>query len=262
MTRYIRLFLLFARQSFSSDVANVLDFWTYVVGKFIRVGFFLAVLFSIFRLTPTLGGYNFPQVLLIFATYNCIDLATQLLFVRGMHRLQDLVRRGRFDAVLTYPISPLFYSAFRIIDYMDLVTLVPMFFIIGWALKHLAITFTVAYVITYLLLVLNGIFIVFSVNVAIASFTFWTYELEHTWWLYRFTLQAARYPIEIFRQPFRFVLTWVLPLGLIVTFPVKALLGILTWQFAVGAFLFAGIFFFCALSFWRYALTHYSSASS
>jgi len=46
------------------------------------------------------------------------------------------------------------------------------------------------------------------------------------------------------------------------TVPAKALLGLLSWQWVVLAFLISGLFLWGSLKFWKYALSKYSSASS
>lgn len=262
MKRYLRLFYLFIQNGFSTDVASPLDFWTFFVGKIIRMSFFFTFLFSIFRAVPNLAGYDFPTVVLIFATYNIVDVTTQLLFFRGFFLLQEMVRNGRFDMILTQPIAPLFAVAFRKVDYMDLLTLVPIGGLFFWSIHELAIPIAFTHVVLYLFFIMNSIVLTFSFALFLASLTFFTYHLEYTWWLYRFTLQAGRYPIEIFREPMRFILTWIFPLGLVMTFPVRALLGILSVPVMITSFVMGVVFFYCALLFWRHSIRRYTSASS
>lgn len=262
MKRYAYLLFIFVRQSFSTTSAEPLDFWTYLAGKLIRMGLFFVFIFSLFRLTPNLAGYDFASAMLIFATYNIVDVITQVFFFRGFYQLQTLIRLGRFDPILTYPVSPLFYIAFRSFDLIDLATLVPVFVLLWWAVTHIAIAITFVHTLFYLLLLLNGLLLTLSFCILFGSLTFWTDELEHVWFFYRSTMRSGRYPIQIFRQPIRFVFTWIIPIGLVITFPVQAFLGILSWQFMVGAFCFSIFFFYCTLRVWRYAIRHYSSVSS
>ncbi|MBI4261929.1 ABC-2 family transporter protein [Candidatus Uhrbacteria bacterium] len=262
MKLYYRLLVQFMGKGFMFVAVHPLDFWMYLVGKIIRMAFFFVFIFSIFRVAPEFAGYNFATGILIFVTYNFIDILSQTFFFRGLYHLQELVRRGTFDRALTYPISPLFYTAFRMPDPMDFISLVPVLMLLGWALTQFAQLLTPLAILLYILLVANGLLIAFALCTFLASLTFFTQEMEGVWWFYRYAVQVGRYPVEIFRSPFQFILTWVIPLGVMITFPSRALLGILSWQFVGGALVLSALLFYVALSFWRFALRRYSSASS
>ncbi len=239
-----------------------LDFWTYLIGKIVRMAFFFVFIFSIFRVAPAFAGYSLATGTLIFVTYNLIDILSQAFFFRGFYHLQDLVRRGTLDRALTYPISPLFYNAFRMPDPMDFISLVPVLLLLGWALTQFSQLLTPLAIVLYILLLANGLLIAFALCTILAALTFFAQEMEGVWWFYRFAVQVGRYPVEVFRSPFQFIFTWIIPLGVMITFPSRALLGILSWQFVIGAFACSAFLFYSALSFWQFALRRYSSASS
>jgi ABC-2 type transport system permease protein len=72
----------------------------------------------------------------------------------------------------------------------------------------------------------------------------------------------ARYPVGVYPDWIRLVLTWIIPLGFITTVPAQALTEGLEKSLLLAAFLMAGVFFLGATAFFRAGLRRYDSASS
>lgn len=261
MRKYLKVYKILAIHNFSLLVSSRLDFWLLITGKLIRMGLVLLMIASIFNFVPTLAGYSRPAILLFFATFNIVDILAQAIFFRGFWHIQTLVRRGDFDQILGSPINNLFLSGFRIVDWMDILTLIP-------AAAILVYTFSLFpsmhwwFLFLYALLVLNGVLIAFAINVFIASLNFYTPETENAFLLYRDLVYTARFPTEIFAEPLRLIFTFALPIAVIVAFPAKAFLGILDWKSVWYAFALSSVLIFSVVKFWNASLKHYSSASS
>ena len=89
-----------------------------------------------------------------------------------------------------------------------------------------------------------------------------TTEIDHAVMLYRDVSGMGRFPIDIYREPIRGVLTFALPVGIMMRFPVKALFGLLSPMLIIYALLFSLLFFYFSLKIWDWSLKKYSSASS
>ena len=261
MKKYLKVYKILAVHNFSALTGSRLDFWLLITGKLIRMGLVLLMITSIFNFVPVLAGYTRAEALLFFATFNVVDILAQALFFRGFWFTQKWVREGEFDHFLRYPINPLFLNAFKITDWMDILTLVP-------AAAILVYTFSLFpsihpwFFFLYALLVLNGVLIAFAINVFIAALNFYTPETENAFLLYRDLMYTARFPTEIFGEPLRILFTLALPIAVIVAFPAKAFLGILDWKLVWYAFALSSVLVFSAIKFWNASLKHYSSASS
>ena len=261
MKKYLKVYKILAVHNFSSLISSRLDFWLLITGKLIRMGLVLLMIASIFNFVPVLAGYTRPATLLFFATFNIVDILAQAIFFRGFWHIQTLVRRGDFDQILRSPINNLFLSGFRIVDWMDIFTLIP-------AAAVLVYTFSLFpsihwwFLFLYSLLVLNGVLIAFAFNVFITALNFYTPETENAFLLYRDLMHTARFPTEIFGEPLRLIFTFVLPIAVIVAFPTKAFLGILDWKLVWYAFALSSVLIFSAIKFWKRSLKYYSSASS
>ena len=74
--------------------------------------------------------------------------------------------------------------------------------------------------------------------------------------------EAGRFPVNIFPAWVRAVLTFVVPIAFITTVPASVLLGRLGGEFVLFSLGVAAILFTASVLFWRFAVRHYSSASS
>jgi len=112
----------------------------------------------------------------------------------------------------------------------------------------------------WLILLTGGIIITWASRVLLASLAFWApIELDV---LYGALWQFGRYPVNIYRQPIRFLLSYVLPVAFISTLPASALTrGTDLPQ--VGVAVAIGIGAIIIVQFvWRIGLQRYTSATS
>ena len=231
----------------------------FIIGKLLRFGFFLAFIFFLLKGTKTLAGYNLNQTLFFFLTFNLIDVVAQFLF-REVYRFRPLVVSGSFDLVLTKPMSALFRSLMGGADVLDLVTISPLVLAIYLVGRGLGPSPTD--VLFYIFLIINGLALATAFHIAVISMGIITLEIDHTIMIYRDITNLGRFPIDIYKQPLQGILTYLIPVGIMITLPAKALMGLVSpWgvllSFAIGV---AAVL--VSIRLWHFALTKYTSASS
>lgn len=232
----------------------------FLIGKLLRFFFFLFFLFLLVSKTGSLSGYTLWQVIFFFATFNLIDSLAQF-FLREVYRFRSYVVQGHFDYILTKPMSALFRSLFGGSDVMDLSILVlSLGFIIFSASQIGSITLVNTFV--YLALLANAVLISFAFHIFVLGIGILTTEVDNTILLYRDLTQLGRVPVDIYREPFRGVITFVIPVGIMMTFPAKALLGLLSPFFILVSIIFSTILIYLSLKFWKFSLKSYQSVSS
>jgi ABC-2 type transport system permease protein len=99
-------------------------------------------------------------------------------------------------------------------------------------------------------------------HIIVLSFAIVTLEVDHTVMIYRDLTSLGRLPIDIYQQPLKAFLTYLIPVGIMITLPAKAIMGLTSLPEVLIAFLVGLIAIFISFKFWNYALTKYSSASS
>jgi len=260
--RYLKVWWQWAHASFATVlVANRFSAILFLLGKVIRFFFFLLILLIFVGKTKALAGYTLHQAIFFFLVFNLVDISTQLFF-RGVYWFRGRLVSGQFDFAMTKPIRPLFDALCSHPDPLDLVTLIILitFMIIFVFQTNLAANLMSVFL--FLLLLANGFILGFAFHILVAAFGIITLEIDNIIWIYRDLSSMARIPIDVYATPIRTFLTFIAPVAIMMSFPAKALMGLLSWQWVTLSFVISGIFLWGSLRFWRYALTQYSSASS
>ena len=258
--KFFHIWWVLTAQSTQTALASKLGASLFISGKILRFVFFLLFLIIVLSKTNIVAGYTLWQMVLFYATFNLIDTMTQF-FLREVYRFRGYVISGNFDYMLTKPLSPLLRSLFGGSDILDLIPLFSLLFFIGYITLHLS-GVTLLSICIYALLVINAFLIALSFHIFVIALGVITTEVDNAIWMFREMTQLGRVPIEIYREPLSFVLTFVLPVAIMVTFPARALMGTLSFQWVLIAFFFSGLFLFLSYRFWQYALKQYASASS
>jgi ABC-2 type transport system permease protein len=114
----------------------------------------------------------------------------------------------------------------------------------------------------YVLLVLNALLIATAFHIAVLSLGIITLEVDHMIMVYRDLASMGRFPVDIYREPIKSILTFVVPVGIMVTVPAKAMAGLIGPLGVALAVAFGLFVFFLSLKLWDHALKKYTSASS
>lgn len=261
LERYLRIWRRAVAMHFGTIVASRSDFVFFFVGKMVRMGFFLVFFLSIFGVAPTVAGYSEGEVLLFFATMNLIDVLIQISWYRGFFLLPRMVTSGDFDFMLTKPVSPLFMIAFHIFDFLDLTTL-PVALVLLWYAFSLLPPLGALQWVWYALFLANALALAFAINMTLAAMTFWAVRSSNLWGVFRDLMYVLRFPPEIFPHGVRMFLTYVVPMLVIVSFPVKAAIGRLAPASGIYGLAISVAALVLATKLWHRGLRAYSSASS
>lgn len=257
--RHIKVWLMTTRNAFMSVLIRKKLFFIFLFGKLLRFAFFIGFLFFLVKGSTSVAGYNLNQIAFFFLTFNLVDVTAQFFF-REVYRFRPKVISGRLDLVLVKPINALFASLMGGADIIDLITIPPLIFAIIYVGKLLNPTFFQTFY--YILLVINGFLIAAAFHIAVLAMAIITLEIDHTIMIYRDITNLGRLPIDIYKEPLKGILTFLIPVGIMITLPAKALMGLVSPVGVFGSFLLGGALIFLSIRFWNYALTKYTSASS
>lgn len=260
MSRYIKVWLILCANSFQTFFISRIGAIIFLVGKTVRFLFYLAFLVLLVSNTRVLAGYNLWQVILFYLTFNFIDSLTQMLF-REVYRFRQYIVSGNFDLLLVKPVNSLFRILLGGTDFLDLITLVPFLFFIGLTIIQLP-QISISGMIFYIFLLINALVIAASFHILVMALAILTLEIDHAIMIYRDVVGMGKLPVDIYGQPLRSLITFIIPVGIMMTFPVKSLLGILSFSALIASFAFGIILFIASVAVWNYALRQYTSASS
>lgn len=257
--RYLSIWFLLSKKGLFVHLTRKFGFLVFLTGKVLRFIFFILFLFFIFKKTDGIGSYSYNQAILFFVVFNLISSLSQMFF-RGVYTFRQSVVSGNFDLILSKPFNPLFRVVLGSFDFIDFVTIPPLILALFYAIRPINPDFY--QIVLFLLLLVNSLFISFSLHTVIVSLSIITLEIDHMVMIYRDLETMARFPLEVYGRKVAFFLTYFIPLGIMVAFPAKVLMSLLSPQFIVLSFVFGLLFFFVSIRFWNFALKKYTSASS
>jgi ABC-2 type transport system permease protein len=162
---------------------------------------------------------------------------------------------------LLKPLPSFFRPLFGWADVLDLITLVPFLVYYFYYLSNNQLL-TVGNFLVFFLLVFSSMVLAAGINLVIVGVAVLTTEIDHLVLIYRDVQNMARFPTDIYSKWLQYLLTFVVPVIILITMPAKGLLSLLTWPVILGSLVFSGLFTFLAYRFWQYALRRYASASS
>lgn len=256
---YFRIWLMMCKNSFLIYLNNRTILTIFLTGKILRFVLFFAFLFYLVTGVKSLSGYSVDQTIFFFITFNIIDVMSQFLF-REVYRFRSYIVSGDFDHILVKPMNPLFRVLFGGADFVDLITIPPLLYI-AYTIGSKILVSPVA-LFYYLLLIISGILISAAFYIVVLSLAIITFEIDHSVMIFRDLTKLGSIPIDVYKEPLRFVLTYIIPVGVMISVPAKVFMGFTSFSGSLASFLVAGVGLYLSLRFWDIALKKYSSASS
>jgi ABC-2 type transport system permease protein len=261
MARYWRIYRTFFVSSFARELEFRANFFAKILQNALWIFFFLAILFVVYRNTDSIAGWSRGDALILAATVFLMNAVANAFFF-SLAEIPNQVRMGTLDFVVTKPIDSQFWVSTRKFNFDQIGTLVAGVVMIAAGVVTAKLHPDPLQWIGYLTLVGSSLALFYAFNLALMTTGIWLVRVDNLWVLSESITQIARYPLDIYGSGLQRLLTFAIPLGLLSTVPARQLvrgfnLGMvglgLVW--AVAALLLSR-------AFWRYAMRHYSSASS
>ena len=242
--QYKASFLMLSASHFLGTFADILAIW---------------VLFDRFQL---IKGWTFPEVGLIYGMMN-VGFALAEAFSRGFDTFHQMIRYGDFDRVLLRPLSPLFQVAVREVHAMRLGRFLQGTVVWVWSFIHLDLAPLALPLIFFSILAAAALF--YGLFIIQAAISFWTIETLELMNIATYGgLQAGQYPLSIYEKGFRWIFTFIVPIGCVAYYPAASLLERESTPLWFGAIVpLAGfLFLFLACQFWHFGVRRYCSTGS
>lgn len=221
----------------------------------------------LFRVSRTLGGFTFPEALLMVGLSSCA-FAVADLTVGNIERIKLYVRTGLLDAVLVRPLGALPQLLLMDLPLRKVSRCVFALCVLGYAVATAGVDWTPARVLLLVAAPLAGVVFFGSVFVVSAAVAFWwveTGELGHA-----FTYGGrdfTTYPITVYSGWFRRLFAYGMGFAFVSYYPALALLGRadplgLPDPAGYATPLVAAVAAAVATLVWRTGIRHYRSTGS
>jgi ABC-2 type transport system permease protein len=264
MRRYLEIWGIMLRNSLIREMNFKANFLLWMIVEVLWFAGQIAFFGIIFGQVDRIGDWSKWEVVLLLGTHQMIAQLFQALFFVNVSNIPELVRTGRLDSLLVLPIDSQFAVSTKQFGLDSVLNAILGGVVVIVSLSNLQITPSAPMVLLYLVAICFGITVHYSIMLTLAAVSFWIVRAQGLVYGYFNFLQIARYPDVIFPPLFRFIFSWVIPVVIVANTPARLLINPLGHPGALMLqLMLAGSIIFClSRVFWRFALRHYSSASS
>src|SRR5438270_5637467 len=264
MRRYIEIYGIMLRNSLIREMSFKANF---ILWMLVEVLWFLGqiVFFSIiFANVNRIGDWSKWEVVLLVGTHQIIAQIFQAFFFVNIANIPELVRTGRLDSMLVLPIDSQFAVSSKQFELDSIINALVGAAIVILSLSNLHLVPTPISIVLYLAALVFGVAVHYSIMLSLAAISFWIVRAQGLVYGYFNFLNIARYPDVIFPQIFRIIFGWVIPVVIIANIPARLLIKSFGQPVPLMLHLIIAstIVFWLTRAFWKFALGHYSSASS
>lgn len=280
MTRrpsYLRVFLLFARNSLVRDMMFPANFIIETISSIGWMVMNLAFYVLIFQYTDHIGAdpgsgaaWDKYQFFVFIATTMYVNGIVEMFFMLNAQEFSELIRTGNLDFALLKPIDPQFLISLQRIDWSSLAGLGVATGLLAYSVPRLSgFEPSLWAVALYPLYVAMGVLIFYSIMVGLAATSIWMGRNQSLYNFWFYVTNFSRYPMEIYRGPvgdwLRRLGTFVLPVLIVVNVPARLMAKPLRPEYAylaLYAVLATALSLVAARWVFNRALLSYRSASS
>ncbi len=260
--RYLKLLVLFLKSNLQVELEYRANFIAQAVLGVFWAGITFISVSLFFSHTDNLGGWRYGQALVIVGLFTFVEGVISMLLEPNLLRIVAMVRDGTMDFVLMKPVNSQFLASLRHAKFSGAADLGVATLVLWYAFRQLEYTPTLDALAQFALMFAIGLLIVYSIWLAMGACSFWFVKIDHMQELFRALWDTARFPVSVFSGALRIVLTFVLPIAFMTTYPAQAILGVLDTRNLIAAIVVGTVTFGLASLFWRATIRNYSSASS
>ncbi|MEY2546715.1 MAG: viologen exporter family transport system permease protein [Verrucomicrobiota bacterium] len=264
MRRYLEIYSIMLRNSLIREMSFKANFLLWML---VEVLWFFGqiVFFSIiFGNVDRIGDWTKWEVVLLVGTHQIIAQLFQAFFFVNVANIPELVRTGKLDSLLVLPIDSQFATSTKQFGLDSVINAIVGAAVVCISLGKLGIVPSTLSILLYIVALGFGVAVHYSIMLSLAAVSFWIVRAQGLVYGYFNFLNIARYPDVIYPRLFRIIFGWVIPVVIVANIPARLLIKSLGQPFwLMFQLVIASTIVFClSRVFWRFALNHYSSASS
>ena len=166
-----------------------------------------------------LMGWKYNEVMFIYG-FSLIPKALDHLFFDNLWSVgYFIVRKGDFDKYLTRPINPLFHvmaEKFQVDAFGEMVIGI---ILLSCSLPSIEVEWGIGKLLLVIVAIIFASFIYTGIKIGTAAIAFWTKRSGNITFMFYMVNDFVKYPIDIYNNVVRSVLTYIIPFAFTAYFP-------------------------------------------
>jgi len=259
LSRYLKLYIVAGANNLKSLVVYKVDFIVGLVSMFLNNAMRFLILLFIFRLVDQIKGWSFDQMLFLYGFSTMVTGLWHCFFINVIS-LPYYVRTGGFDRFLLRPVNLLFQLTIDSLDEDGWGELLLGMILVLTAYSRLELP--AAKLILLIPAVLSGTAVLIAVSLMLSSLSFVSVGGVPIMGLLVKMFEFTKYPVDIFGNALKIVLSTVIPLGFATFYPGMMFLTENVALYLPLVLLFSAGYFIFSYFIWNYSLKFYVSSGS
>jgi|FLYM01.1.fsa_nt_gi ABC-2 type transport system permease protein len=259
--KYLSLWFSFFRMSWMENLEYRLNFVFRVFTELLWYSAQIAVFEVIYVHTSSIAGWDIHDVRVFMGTLFMLDCLWMIFFNENFDQFSEVVKKGDLDLLLTKPVDAQFMVTMRRSNPIYVVNFILVSVYFAWAISGIDREIALLSWVKYVALFFCGLSVIYSLRMFFAALVLVVHNassLTYVW--YQFYRLGTR-PHSLYPVWLRAVVTFIFPVGLIVSVPSYHLL----FESDVTLFttpLIAVFLLWLSRKAWLGGLKRYASASS
>lgn len=262
LAHYGRLYWLLEAQYIKARMNYRVDFIVSSIGMAFSNIASLVVFWVLFRTIPHLAGWTFDEILFIYGFY-LLAVSPAQIFFDHLWRLRYHLMEGTFIKYYFRPLNMMFYYMSEMVDLKGIAQVVIGVAVMVYVSNRLELVWTVGRIGLMLLTLFSASLVVIAILLIASCASFWTMQSFAILSLAFRLREFSQYPTTIFDGFFRFLFTYIIPIGFVAFYPSQLLLRPQEASWLVYASPVVGIGLFAlAYRIWTWGVDSYSGTGS
>jgi ABC-2 type transport system permease protein len=263
----IRLYFAYIAISIRGQMQYRANFFLQAFAHFTITGLEYLGLVALFQRFHHIEGWSLAEVAVFYGMIS-VAFAICEAVSRGFDVFARMVNGGNFDRILLRPRTAALQILGQEMQLMRVGRFAQGLMVLTWGVANVGVSWTPATVVLLVAAILGGAALFSGLIVLQATICFWTVEsIEVINCATYGGVEAAQFPITIYKPWFRHIFTFFIPLATINYFPLHAIfgkpdpLGSPAW-FQWLSPLVGVVFLLATLQLWRFGVRHYTSTGN
>lgn len=215
---YVLIYLMIETQYIKARMQYRADFLISSVGILFRNITGIFVFWVLLSSIPDLDGWDLNELIFIYGFYLLATTPLQIFFDH-IWQLWTKVQDGSFIKYYFRPLDMMFYYMSEMFDIKGITQLVVGIGALIYASHELAIQWTPLTILLLLMMLLSASLVMTAIMIIAGCSAFWIIFSLPVMTLAFKVREYAQYPISIFSGIFRFLFTYVIPIGYVAFYP-------------------------------------------
>ncbi len=259
--KHLKIFLYHAQNSIQRDLTYRLDFISNIVSSLGWTNYTLILILVLSSSAGGFGGWSKEEMLLLAASWMINNGLAYFLFYRNIKRLVKDIYQGGLDFILLKPIDSQFMVSLRRVILNSVFGALEGLIVIAYALVKLQYTPSLSDIASFFLLTGASLCIYYSLWFFAGTLTLHFGLADNLFYVVPELGVLSKFPVSAYPKPVGYVLSSILPILVMTTFPANAVLGRLPWQLFVYALALSALLIWTTRKFWHWSLRRYTSAN-